>query len=356
MTADIFSERLLAWFDRHGRKDLPWQRQSAYHTWVSEIMLQQTQVKTVIPYYLRFIQRFPEVPALAEAPLDEVLHYWSGLGYYARARNLHKAAALICSDFAGRFPDELEALMALPGIGRSTAGAILSLSAGQRQPILDGNVKRVLTRVFAIAGWPGQAAVERELWQLAERLTPDEHFADYTQAIMDLGATVCRRSKPNCQCCPLNSQCLAYRKQGIARFPAKKPQRALPEKTTRMLLLHNEHHEILLEQRPASGLWGGLWCFPQCDDASADIVQWCQQRLGIQIEPPTAGTPMRHSFSHYHLHITPIYARANDIGLTVMETAPRLWYNRGQPARLGLAAPVSKLLQHIDTNAAETSS
>lgn len=347
MPKTTFSGRLLDWFDQHGRKDLPWQNQPAYRVWVSEIMLQQTQVKTVIPYYLRFIKRFPTVNKLATASIDDVLHHWSGLGYYARGRNLHRAASCICEQHQAELPDTLEELMALPGIGRSTAGAILALSKNQHQTILDGNVKRVLARCFAIAGWPGKRKVEEQLWQIAEQQTPLQRVADYTQAIMDLGATVCTRSKPDCASCPMMSICIAYKTDAIALYPGKKPKKALPEKHTMMLLLRNEKSEVLLQQRPPSGIWGGLWCFPQCEHED-DIQSWCKKQLGFSISDTVTGDSFSHTFSHYRLHITPIYAKTNDTSHRVMETAPQLWYNRQQPQTLGLAAPVSKLLHQLD--------
>lgn len=354
MSTISFNARLLRWFDQHGRKDLPWQKQSPYSIWVSEIMLQQTQVATVIPYYLRFIDRFSSVQVLAKAPLDEVLHHWSGLGYYARARNLHRAAKIICSSHSGELPETPDALTALPGIGRSTAGAILALAYGQRHAILDGNVKRVLTRCFAVAGWPGNRAVEQNLWRLSEQQTPHQRVADYTQAIMDLGATVCTRSKPACSDCPMNGICLAQQTQSVDLYPAKKPKRTLPEKHTLMLLLQNNNQEILLQQRPASGIWGGLWCLPQCDTGS-DIEVWCREKLGLSITGQSTGKRFSHTFSHYRLHITPVYAKASPDRQTVMESEPQLWYNRWQPPPLGLAAPVSRLLSQLDQPITEKS-
>ncbi|MBL1292487.1 MAG: A/G-specific adenine glycosylase [Thiotrichales bacterium] len=347
MSETTFSGRLLTWFDKHGRKDLPWQNQSPYQTWVSEIMLQQTQVKTVIPYYLRFIKRFPTVEKLASATTNEILHHWSGLGYYARGRNLHKASQTICQQYDGELPNTIDELIDLPGIGRSTAGAVLSLSKNQRQPILDGNVKRVLARCFAIPGWPGKRDVEQRLWQISEQETPTQRVADYTQAVMDLGATVCTRSKPSCHSCPMANICLAHKTNEMALYPGKKPKKNLPEKHTVMLLLRNEKSEILLQQRPPSGIWGGLWCFPQCE-INNDIQSWCKKHLGLSINNTVTGNSFSHTFSHYRLHITPIYAKSGKTTHSVMETAPQLWYNRQQPQSLGLAAPVSKLLRQLD--------
>ncbi|NNF17171.1 MAG: A/G-specific adenine glycosylase, partial [Gammaproteobacteria bacterium] len=247
------SARLLSWFASHGRHNLPWQQDPApYRVWVSEIMLQQTQVATVIPYYQKFMQRFPGIDDLAAAPLDHVLHHWSGLGYYARARNLHKAAQQIVAQHGGKFPSTPEDLIGLPGIGRSTAGAILSLALNTRAPILDGNVKRVLARHFAVPGWPGKAAVQHALWELAEAHTPAQQFADYTQGIMDLGASVCTRTRPRCDVCPLQATCEAHRHGTELDYPGRKPKKIKPVRECKMLLcLHDQH--LLLQQRPPTG-------------------------------------------------------------------------------------------------------
>ena len=281
-----FAERLLAWFADHGRHDLPWQRDpSPYGVWVSEIMLQQTQVATVIPYYERFMARFPDLAALAEAPLDEVLAHWSGLGYYARARNLHRAARQAMAEHGGRLPETIDALQALPGIGRSTAGAILSLALGQRHPILDGNVKRVLARHAAVAGWPGKAAVQRTLWELAEARTPRRRVADYNQAMMDLGATLCTRARPACERCPVAADCRA-REQGLQTdYPGPRPRRELPERQVQMLLVRDPQGRVLLERRPPQGVWGGLWCLPELA-TEADPLARCRER---GLRRPAAG-------------------------------------------------------------------
>ncbi|MGB0465946.1 MAG: A/G-specific adenine glycosylase [Pontibacterium sp.] len=345
MSPEDFSTAVLDWFDQHGRHDLPWQTdKSAYHTWISEIMLQQTQVVTVIPYYQRFISRFPDVNSLAEAAQDEVLHLWTGLGYYARARNLHKAAQQVVRDFEGQFPQSAEALEALPGIGRSTAGAVLSISTGKRAAILDGNVKRVLARFYAVDGWSGTSAVQKILWQFAEQNTPYERVGDYTQAMMDLGATLCTRSKPGCLLCPLQQQCQAFEKGLTAQLPSPKPKKVLPVKQTMMLLIRNEASDVLLYQRPPSGLWGGLWGLPQVQD-----LRDCQREHGLDIDNETTEilTPLRHTFSHFHLDITPVIAELKAPAKSVMEGAPTLWYNVQQPQSVGLAAPVKKLLQQL---------
>ncbi|UCC57439.1 MAG: A/G-specific adenine glycosylase, partial [Gammaproteobacteria bacterium] len=341
MTSAIrFSERLLEWFERHGRHDLPWQIGPApYQVWVSEIMLQQTRVATVIPYYERFMQRFPDVAALAGAELDEVLHYWSGLGYYARARHLHAAARTVMDRHQGRFPEDFDAVVNLPGVGRSTAGAILALACGQRHPILDGNVKRVLTRFHALEGWSGHATVQKRLWQLAEEATPRQRVAEYTQAIMDLGATVCTRTRPSCGRCPLHGDCAARASGRQGDFPAARPRKRLPERQTRMLILHNTDGEVLLEQRPPTGIWGGLWSFPECSPDET-VEEWCHRELGMKASVTAEWPVIRHTFSHYHLEISPVLAKATGIDNAVMEANNQLWYNHEALQAKGFAAPV----------------
>ncbi|GHE22127.1 A/G-specific adenine glycosylase [Halomonas urumqiensis] len=338
-----FQQRLLGWFDKHGRHDLPWQRdRTPYRVWVSEIMLQQTQVTTVIPYFERFMARFPDVGSLASAQQDEVLHLWTGLGYYARGRNLHKAAQVIVDKHGGELPQTLEALAELPGIGRSTAGAIIAQSRGQRAVILDGNVKRSLSRLHAVPGWPGRPAVERTLWALAEHFTPQERLADYTQAMMDFGATLCRRGAPDCPSCPFNDVCVAHARGETRRFPESKPKKALPTRTTLMLMLCDNRGRVLLEQRPATGLWGGLWSLPQFDDDES-LRAWLDQHApGSQLDPPQA--TFTHVFSHFRMEITPQSARVERLD-SVGEA--RRWYDPAQPDRLGLAAPVKALLTSL---------
>lgn len=345
-----FSAPLLVWFNEHGRRHLPWQiNPTPYRVWVSEIMLQQTQVATVIPYYERFLQRFPDVQSLARAPLDEVLHLWSGLGYYARARNLQRAAQLVCDRYHGCFPLSVAELQQLPGIGRSTAGAILALAAGQRQPILDGNVKRVLARVHAVPGWPGERRVTEQLWALAEAHTPASQVAAYTQAIMDLGATLCTRTRPRCPLCPLAFTCRAYATGQMSAYPAARPTKALALRQATVLILQTQRGEVLLEQRPPSGIWGGLWSFPECPAPSTPqaLHDWCAQAYGYHIEALEYGTPLRHSFSHFQLSITPAYARVGRHVCAVMEAKPTVWYNVANPDRRGLAAPVKRLLTRL---------
>ncbi len=340
-----FAQRLLAWFDQHGRKDLPWQQDiTPYRVWLSEVMLQQTQVTTVAPYFQRFISAFPDVTALAAAPLDEVLHLWTGLGYYARGRNLHKTAGIISTDYGGVFPDNVAALQTLPGIGRSTAGAISAIAFGTRAPILDGNVKRVLARHAAVEGYPGTSAVAKTLWQLADNYTPDLRCGDYTQAIMDLGATLCTRSAPQCTRCPLNADCRAYQRGDPQRFPGKKPRQEMPVKTTLFLILENPANEVLLEQRPARGLWGGLWTFPECA-AETDIGATCAQ-LGYQATHWQAAPTQRHTFSHFHLDFTPVRVSVAGNG-GIAERPMARWILPSAPGNLGLPQPIKALLQQL---------
>jgi A/G-specific adenine glycosylase len=346
MSPAPFSRRLISWFERHGRHDLPWQRDpTPYRVWVSEIMLQQTQVATVVGYFNRFMGRFPDVRSLAEAPLDEVLHHWSGLGYYARARNLHRAAGLVCTLHGGRLPEDPDALEALPGIGRSTAGAILSLACGRREPILDGNVKRVLARHGGVEGWSGEAAVLGRLWRLAEERTPGHRVAEYTQAIMDLGATVCTRTRPACGHCPVADDCVARATGRTAELPTPRPRREQPLRETRMLLVTGPQG-VLLEQRPPRGLWGGLWGFPEVDSEDHALA-WCREHLGAAPGGVETWRPFVHTFTHFRLRIIPLRVQAHIPAGCVMEGEGRVWYNSRTSSRLGLAAPVARLLETL---------
>lgn len=348
MSERPISRRLLGWYDRHGRKTLPWKRKrDPYLIWVSEIMLQQTQVSTVIPYFEKFIKRFPNLKSLAAAKLDHVLHCWTGLGYYARARNLQRAAQIIMQQHRGIFPRTLEALVDLPGIGRSTAGAILALAFDQRQAILDGNVKRVLARYHAIDTPLNNRQTEEHLWQLAERHTPRTRVAEYTQAIMDLGATLCTRTRPQCSVCPLRASCAAYRLDKPQDYPVRTKARATPVKATHMLMIRDQRGHVLLQRRPPTGLWGGLWGFPECTDS--DARQWCRKTLGLDIKPETPWTVLRHTFSHFHLDITPIPARMLGGTDQAMENAETVWYNVRRPDQRGLSAPVKRLLEQMIT-------
>ena len=328
------------WFEHHGRKHLPWQQNiTPYRVWLSEVMLQQTTVAAVIPYFERFVERFPTVADLASGDLDDVLQLWSGLGYYSRARNLHKAAQMVVTEFHGEFPHSLEELQKLPGVGRSTAGAIASISMELRAPILDGNVKRVLTRLHAVQGWPGKTSVANTLWQLADTYTPNHRVADWTQAMMDMGATLCTRSKPACARCPVNQWCLAYAEGNPTRYPESKPKKTLPERQTRMLMLINKHGEVLLEKRPPTGIWGGLWSLPEIGD---DLQQWQE----ITLLMPELWSSFRHTFSHFHLDIEPVKAFTNSESCYIGEDN-RCWFPLEEAIALGLAAPVKNLLLRL---------
>lgn len=350
LMSDSFSQKVLAWGKVHGRKHLPWQQQvTPYRVWVSEIMLQQTQVKTVIPYFERFVGSFPTIQALAAADIDDVLHHWSGLGYYARARNLHKTATIIVSEYQGDFPEEIHELEKLPGIGRSTAGAILSLSRGRYFPILDGNVKRVLARYFEIEGWPGKASVLKQLWQLSEKVTPRQQTASFNQSMMDLGSMVCMRSSPDCDSCPLKDECGSCQHFSWVNYPGKKPKKRLPVKQTMMLLIKNEEGAILLHKRPPAGIWGGLWSLPELPGIQQSKVDSeAKAQLGINISRSQPLPMRRHTFSHYHLDIYPFTCHFNGYENDFMADNESLWYKRGSKEQLGLAAPVSKLLEEAD--------
>ncbi len=338
-----FAERVLAWYERHGRHELPWQRPATpYRVWISEIMLQQTRVETVRPYFERFEARFPDVPTLAAAAVDEVLEYWAGLGYYARARNLHRAARQMVEQHGGAVPDDLETLVALPGIGRSTAGAILSLAGGQRHAILDGNVKRVLARHVGLAEWPGAARAQRQLWHEAEQRTPSARVAEYNQAMMDLGASVCLR-RPLCQACPVRADCCAHREGTTDSIPAPKPKRTVPQRETIALVLQRPSDgAILLERRPPAGIWGGLWSLPEFDD-EAHLLQWAGARLGDVA--PESLTAVEHAFTHFRLRIHPRRVLAEPPP-AVGEAEAHGWYGAGS-APGGLPAPIRRLADQL---------
>ncbi|MBD3654799.1 A/G-specific adenine glycosylase [Kangiella sp.] len=341
-----FATKVIEYYHAHGRKHLPWQNtDDPYKIWLSEIMLQQTQVTTVIPYFERFVDSFPTVADLARATDDEVMQHWSGLGYYSRARNLHKAARIIETDFAGNFPKDPEAIETLPGIGRSTAGAIASFAFGQPTAILDGNVKRVLARCYAIDGWPGNGKVLKALWQRAEANTPKQETAAYNQAMMDLGAVVCTRSKPDCHSCPLSKHCLAYHSDSIEQYPGKKPKKARPSKSV-FWLISIHQGKVLLHKRPPSGIWGGLWALPevQQEDMSPEDIQQLESFV--------------HKFSHYDLKVQPLLLQStNEKALveknshpSIMEPAQADWFSLSQLNEIGLPTPVSKLLMKLLEN------
>ena len=338
-----FAARVLRWYDDHGRKDLPWQNTGdAYRVWISEIMLQQTQVQTVVPYFERFMHRFPDVVSLADAGLDEVLQHWSGLGYYARARNLHHAAEIIRDEHGGQFPSTVDAVSGLPGIGRSTAGAILALAFGQRHAILDGNVKRVLARYAAVEGWPGKTAVAKQLWAMAEAWTPADRAGDYAQAMMDLGATLCTRSKPTCSACPVQRDCAALARGEVERFPGRKPKKEKPLRETKMVLAVADG-AVYLERRPASGIWGGLWSFPEV----SDVGDWCARRLQADAVVTENWDTLRHSFSHYDLDISPVVVRIGAVSSKVADYDDSTWYRPGDTPPGGIAAPVMRLIETL---------
>lgn len=339
---------LLTWFEQHGRHDLPWQVGDPYRVWVSEIMLQQTQVTTVLGYYGRFVDRFPDVQTLAAAPQDEVLHLWSGLGYYARARNLHAAARQIVAAHQGVVPRNAEALQALPGIGRSTAGAILALTWGDRQPILDGNVKRVLGRYHRIPGWPGSSRVAREYWQIAERHTPQQRVREYTQAIMDLGASVCTRGAPRCPECPVRRRCEAAARGDMLAYPHRKPKTGKPIRHRALLVIRRGDGCLLLEKRPPTGIWGGLWSFPERERVAENaIAPWCENLCGVGPQAVRLLPSFDHLFTHFRLTAAPVLCDIKADRAGIMEAGSRLWYNPEQPDGIGLPAPVRRLIREV---------
>jgi len=343
-----FAASVLEWFASHGRHDLPWQQNATpYRVWISEIMLQQTQVATVIPYYLRFMESFPHVSALANSDIDDVLHHWSGLGYYARARNLHKTAAIIRDEYGGEFPASIEEVISLPGIGRSTAGAILALSRNERHPILDGNVKRVLARYHAVEGWPGKTAVSQALWQFAEWHTPHARIAKYTQAMMDLGATVCTRTNPRCDGCPVARGCEAHALGRETDYPGRRERKEKPLKKTRIILVHAEA-AVYMERRPPSGIWGGLWSFPELDPHQ-DVSSWCEEKISSTPLELQQWATVKHSFTHYDLDIEPIAVRVTKLSRTVTDSADRIWFDLDSALQIGLAAPIANLIERLRT-------
>ncbi|MET0280820.1 MAG: A/G-specific adenine glycosylase [Steroidobacteraceae bacterium] len=336
----LIAPQLLDWHDRAGRHDLPWQAErTAYRVWVSEVMLQQTQVAAVIPYFQRFMARFPDLQSLAAAPIDEVLHHWQGLGYYARARNLQRAAQHVRDQHGGEFPTDFASVAALPGIGQSTAGAILAISGDQHHPIMDGNVRRVLSRLFAVEGRTGERAFENELWRLAAEQTPRQRVAQYTQAIMDLGATVCTRRKPRCGECPLQQRCVAHALGREQEFPAPKKPLRRRQREVWMLFERVADGSVRLVRRPPAGIWGGLWSPPEFDS-----------RLAAESALPAAapvreGEPLLHVFTHFDLLIHPLWVSAAP-PQAIGEEGSSLWYNAARPALVGLPRPVLQLLEN----------
>ena len=338
-----FAQRLIDWHRDHGRHDLPWQRtHDPYRIWLSEIMLQQTQVDTVIPYYARFLARFSDLATLAAAPLDDVLALWSGLGYYARARNLHKAAQVVVGRHGGHFPRHPQAIAELPGIGRSTAAAIAAFSFGERAAILDGNVKRVLCRAFGIDGFPGERAVELRLWELAESLLPETGVGTYIQAQMDLGATLCTRARPACERCPFAALCVARTENRVAELPAARPRKAVPQRHVRVAVIHSAGR-VLLEQRPPAGIWGGLLALPEIPESEADPARWLGERFGLASRDGHALAPLNHAFTHFRLEITPIRFDVAGGAHEVADAAHR-WLALAELDSAGLPAPVRRIL------------
>jgi A/G-specific adenine glycosylase len=335
-----FAARVIAWQRQHGRHDLPWQNtRDPYRIWVSEIMLQQTQVSAVIPYYERFLARFPDLASLAAADEDAVLALWSGLGYYARARNLHRAARVVRDQHGGVFPTDQGAMWALPGVGRSTASAICVFSRGARHAILDGNVKRVLSRHFGVEGFPGEKRVESALWALSESLLPETELEAYTQGLMDLGASVCMRTRPPCAQCPLRETCVAHREGRTVSLPAPRPTKALPERDTTMAVLVSGG-EVLLEKRPAPGIWGGLWCFPEVEGSR--LQQECAMRFAVEVSAVQLLDEVRHGFTHFHLRIQPVLAQVRrNLGV---EAPGRLWLTPEDARGAAIPVPVRKIL------------
>jgi A/G-specific adenine glycosylase len=345
-----FAQKLLRWHEKKGRKNLPWQKNiTPYRVWVSEIMLQQTQVSTVIRYYDKFLQRFPELSILAATSLDDVFHVWAGLGYYARAKNLHRAAQIIATEKNGVFPTDFETVLSLPGIGRSTAGAILAISDNQMHPILDGNVKRVLSRYFAVKGVITDPKILQKLWRFSESVMPKKQVATYTQAIMDLGATLCTRTKPSCLVCPLKADCRAYHLGKVSHFPQTRTatKKLMPIRSTKTIILLNQTQQtILLEKRPIRGIWGGLWSFPECT-VEMDLKNFCQQTFDLKISTEEALEPLRHTFTHFHLNIHPVICQLKRVAKNLTLDKKYQWHPLHETHKLGLPAPIKRLLEKI---------
>ena len=347
-----FAKAVLEWFDVHGRRHLPWQTdKTAYRVWLSEIMLQQTQVATVIPYYHCFLKNFPSMMDLANAELDRVLQQWQGLGYYARARNLHRTARIICDEYQGEFPQTMEAVLALPGIGRSTAASILTFACNQSWPILDGNVKRVLSRCFQVSGWNGQSATLKKLWQLSETVTPKQRTDAFNQAMMDLGSMVCLKAKPLCQQCPLMSHCQSYQQQTQHLYPQKKPVKVKPQKQT-LMLLHRYQDRVLLHRRPPVGIWGGLWSLPEVADVD-EISVWQARYLSARPAALSAGNlsineqVMQHQFTHFNLHISVAMMELDHLPAKIADGCDLQFVAFEHLADYGLPTPVREILHRF---------
>lgn len=340
-----FSTKILTWFDLHGRHNLPWQlKPNAYRVWLSEIMLQQTQVVTVIAYYQRFLQKFPTIQSLADASVDDVLALWAGLGYYARARNLHKTAQLVCREWKGEFPNSIDDMQSLPGIGRSTAAAILTFAKQQSHAILDGNVKRVIARHYEVDGWYGTSATLKELWRLSEILTPNKKTAEFNQAMMDMGATVCTRAKPQCSTCCINGTCLAYKNKSWSQYPNAKPKKKNPLKQAYLVML-KQNDSVYLEKRPASGIWGGLWSLPEFDNKEV-AIEWIrtQEKQLDKKQLSVYDNELLHKFSHYDFKIHLLVYQATDLVNQINERQTSL-FSPQKLAGVGLATPINTLLK-----------
>jgi len=349
LTPALFQKQLFHWFDQFGRKHLPWQQnKTPYGVWLSEIMLQQTQVSTVIPYFERFMQTFPNLAALANAQEDEVLHLWAGLGYYSRARNLQRAAKMIMEKWQGEFPKNLADLQLLPGIGLSTAGAILSLAFNQATAILDGNVKRVLSRFEGIKAPINEKAGEALLWQLAQKYLPNKRAADYTQALMDLGATICTRRQPACSRCPLIDHCVAYQEELVDQLPYKKAAKPLPTRKTTFFIFKTDD-TILLYKRPNKGIWGGLWSLPEMpgEPEKESVCLFSQQHFQLKIKTFKALASFRHTFTHYHLIVFPILISCIQAQPKIMAASQQIWYNPSQPGCVGLPKPIQAIIRGV---------
>ena len=349
LPVETFQHEVLYWYDTHGRKSLPWQHnKTPYRVWLAEVMLQQTQVATVLPYYARFLQAFPDLAALAQATEEAVLHLWTGLGYYSRARNLHKAARLVYFTRQNRFPDNINDLQLLPGVGRSTAGAIVACAFDQQAAILDGNVKRFLTRLHGITTWPGEAQTHAELWRLAELYTPPTRCAEYTQAMMDIGATLCVRGKPLCARCPFRKDCRAHALGIQNLLPHKKPKKVLPVRTATLIIVRSGN-EILLEKRPPSGVWGSLWSLPEIagHPSATEITAFCRDLLRQAVTKVVYQPAFRHTFSHYHFDIQPVIATIIRKTHKIMAAESQIWYDLVQPSAIGMPAPIKSLLQRL---------
>lgn len=342
-----FSHRIINWHHQFGRKTLPWQiNKSLYKTWISEIMLQQTQVATVIPYFNKFMSSYPTIDSLANASLDEILHHWTGLGYYARARNLYKTAQFIRDNYNSEFPTDFDQVIALFGIGRSTAGAILSLTLNKHYAILDGNVKRVLTRHQVIEGWTGEASVENKLWALAKVYTPKKNTHIFNQAMMDLGATVCTRSQPKCNQCPINADCLAFKAGTMRDHPTPKSRKKIPVKTAFMLIICENKQTVQLKQRPPTGIWGGLWCFDEF--ASEALYSEYLEKFDLSCHEKIELPSFRHTFSHFHFDITPVLINVKVIKTRQMkQETGTIYYELNYPSKIGLATATKKILTAV---------